>query len=64
MDINPIIDFKNDKESACRYCDFKSVCNFSQDVKGMKCRKNIQYKNTDLMEKIQKAVEGDDINEQ
>ena len=64
MEIDPVVDLKNDVDTACAFCDFRSVCNFSPDIEGTKCRKNIRYKSDDLMEKIRNEVKGDNGNEQ
>ena len=57
-DINPLIDFKEKsddmggKNTACYSCDFREVCNFSKDLKGVRYKNMKHMKEEEIWERI------------
>ena len=57
-DINPLIDFKDKKDevggknTACYRCDFKEVCNFTKDLKGVRYKNMKHMKEEEIWERI------------
>ena len=62
-DVNPLIDLKDvkneigEKKSACAYCEYGSVCNFSGDLSDVRFRKYKHMKKEEIWEQISRSKE-------
>lgn len=54
--------FKTAKDTACKYCKYKSICCFDSEIDGNEYNKVKKYKPDEIWNFISKEIDGDDNN--